>query len=160
MILTGYQRRYSEALTIHKSVHRKSQKKYIIPPGLHRLKLKKEITKTKNGANMMIFSFWKPPIYLHKKITFDYINCYHVLINREGDNNFFDKFTTCFTEDDLNEYEGWYDCWVENKEKLFVVNDKIKKHINGEDIIFLEANIASVNSDDNYNLYELYKRIL
>jgi hypothetical protein len=146
--------------------------------GWQELKLK-QLTKkkTKNGQDMMVVKFWKPPVLFDHRVTpasYDTIDCYHIL-TKESRFNFEDwwykPFTTCLSEKqfDVLEKGSVHLCIVEHIEELFISDGAIQTyrqgHRIGEDIILVKPRIVKVYPMDfdrdslDINYLKLYKSL-
>lgn len=145
-----------------KGVKRNNIEKLKIEVGLHELVLNmKEKKKAKNGQDVMVIKFWKPPRTNMKgvKESYDPISCYHML-QKVGrgvfEEEWFKPFTTCLSEQDFDRVEKGMKvrCLVRHKEKYFTEKDgTIKNHERGygygKPIIIREASIYKIVKEDN-----------
>lgn len=120
-----------------------------------------EKKKAKNGQDMMVVKFWKPPRTNMKglKESYDTIDVYHMLqkVSRGVlEEEWFKPFTTCLSEQDFDRVEKGMKvrCLVRHKEKYFTEKDgTIKNHERGygygKPIIIREASIYKIVKEDN-----------
>jgi hypothetical protein len=132
-----------------------------------------ERKKTRYGQDMLVLSFWKPPMVLPNgsKKGYDMIDVYHILQEQGGDfeNNWFRPFTTSLSYDQFAEVKknNKYLCLVLHREKLFEQNGEVVKYERGDkagqDIVIIEPEIVKVyppglNKEDiKVNYFSLYK---
>lgn len=132
-----------------------------IDVGLHELTLRVlEKRKAKNGQDMMVIKFWKPPRMNMKgqKEGYDTIDCYSMLqkVSKEVfEEEWFKPFTFCLSEQDFSKVKRGqkFRCLVQHKEKYFT--DKNGEFVRyeqglrfGEPIIIREASIVKIFKDN------------
>lgn len=147
--------------------------------GLQTLKLtKKEARKTKTGGDMIVLSFYKPPIdssFKKTKDSYDLISCYHILGGYgTGDieEDWFKSFTTCFTAKDFDHIKKGdsYLCLVKHTEEYFIKDGEYVTYEKGinyqKPIIVIKPSIVKVypigteNIEVNYfKLFEPLKNV-
>lgn len=144
--------------------------------GFHELILKgKDKRKTRNGGEMMVLKFWKPPRQfegLKNPISYHPIQCYHILSSKKSisfKDNWMKRFTVGLDEKSFTAIEKGekYLCLIQQVERPFEKDGKIMKYEKGnkvgEDIDVVQPEILKVyppgtNIEDiNINWFELYK---
>jgi hypothetical protein len=159
------------------SAHR-SGGKLKIELGLQRLILKsKEKRKTRNGGEMIVLRFYKPPVAfdgLKNKMAYHTIDCFHILGFGGGKfkDNWYKRFTTCLKEEqfDVVKKGDEFLCLISHEEKTFNEEDGSTATYNkgnkvGEKIVVIEPSIVKVYPLDfdvssiKINYFELYKEL-
>lgn len=155
---------------------KKAGGKLKIEIGLQELELKVvEKKKTRNGGEMMVLKFGKPPAsfdQLKNKLYYHTIDCYHIL-QRKGwgrfESEWFKGFTTCLDESQFKHLRKGtkYLCLVMQEEKLIEKDGEVityeKGNRAGDDVIMIDPQIINIwdvdydTSDIKIDYLKLYK---